>query len=74
VKFDFRVNDHRGLSGMELAWGRAVSRENGFAFAEDWVQHWSNELEFAFDKSDQAGEGGRTLDIHVGNMPWSLGF
>jgi len=22
----------------------------------------------------KAGEGGRTLDIHVGNMPWSMGF
>jgi hypothetical protein len=54
VKFDFRVNDHTGLNGMELAWGRGASRENNGAFSEDWIRHWANELEFAFDKSDQA--------------------
>ena len=50
VKFDFRVNDHRGLNGMELAWERGVSRENSSAFGVAWIRHWSNELEFAFDK------------------------
>ena len=35
---------------MELARNRGVSRKNNFAFQVDWVEHWANELEFAFQK------------------------
>jgi len=50
VKFSFRVNSHAGGGCMELARDRAVSRKNNHAFQVDWVEHWANELEFAFQK------------------------
>jgi hypothetical protein len=50
VKFSFRVNNHSGGAGMELSRERSVAKINPFAFQTDWVEHWSNELEFAFEK------------------------
>jgi hypothetical protein len=48
VKFSFRVND--GGGAFELAAGRSVSKDNCFAFHNDWSTHWANELEFGFEK------------------------
>jgi hypothetical protein len=48
VKFSFRVNN--GDTALELAAGRSVSKENFFAFHNDWSTHWANELEFGFGK------------------------
>jgi len=50
VKFSFRVNSKAATGCMELARNRAVSRKNPFAFQPDWVEHWANEVEFAFEK------------------------
>ena len=49
VKFSFRVNDNRGPA-YELAAGRSVSKENPFAFHNDWATHWANELEFGWER------------------------
>jgi hypothetical protein len=49
IKFSFRVNEDHGPS-MELAQGRSVSKINPYAFHPDWVEHWSNEVEFSFQK------------------------
>ena len=49
IKFSFRVNEDSG-PGMELAQGRSVSKTNAFTFHPDWVEHWANEVEFAFGK------------------------
>ena len=49
IKFDFRVNDNGGPS-YELASERSVSKANSTTFHNDWQTHWSNELEFAFEK------------------------
>ena len=51
VKFSFRVNNHSGGAGMELARDRGVAKLNSAAFQADWIAHWANELEFAFDKT-----------------------
>jgi hypothetical protein len=51
VKFSYRVNDNDGPA-YELAQGRGVSKDNPYAFHNDWATHWANELEFAI-------EGGR---------------
>lgn len=48
VKFSFRVNNDAGA--LELAAGRSVSKDNCFAFHNDWTTHWANELEFGFEK------------------------
>ena len=48
VKSSFRVNN--GGSAFELAAGRSVSKDNCFAFHNDWSTHWANELEFGFEK------------------------
>ena len=48
VKFSFRVNN--GGNAFELAAGRSVSKDNCFAFHNDWSTHWANELEFGFEK------------------------
>ena len=48
VKFSCRVND--GGRAFELAAGRSVSKDNCFAFHNDWSTHWANELEFGFEK------------------------
>lgn len=50
VRFSLRVNDNQG-PGMELAAGRSVSVKNSLAFHADWVEHWSNHLEFGFEKA-----------------------
>jgi hypothetical protein len=47
VKFSCRVND--GGRAFELAAGRSVSKDNCFAFHNDWSTHWANELEFGFE-------------------------
>lgn len=49
IKFSYRVNSP-AAPGMELAEGRSVSRQNLYAFHPDWVEHWANEVEFAFEK------------------------
>lgn len=49
VKFDFRINDNGGPS-YELAADRGVSKANSTTFHNNWQTHWSNELEFGFEK------------------------
>ena len=49
VKFSFRVNDNKGEGTMELSRGRSAAKRNG-SFHVDWVEHWANELEFAWGK------------------------
>jgi hypothetical protein len=49
IKFTYRVNDNKGPS-YELAAGRSVSGTGGRTFHADWVQHWTNELEFGWGK------------------------
>jgi len=48
IKFSFRVND--GGNAFELAAGRSVSKDNCFAFHNDWATHWANEVEFGFER------------------------
>ena len=48
VKFSFRVNNGNGA--FELAAHRSVSKENPFAFHNEWSTHWANEVEFALDR------------------------
>lgn len=48
IKFSFRVNN--GGSAFELAAGRSVSKDNCFAFHNDWSTHWANEVEFGCEK------------------------
>ncbi len=48
VKFSFRVNN--GGEAFELAAGRSVSKDNCFAFHNEWTTHWANEIEFGFEK------------------------
>jgi hypothetical protein len=48
IKFSFRVNN--GGSAFELAAGRSISKDNCFAFHNDWSTHWANEIEFGFEK------------------------
>ena len=48
IKFSFRVND--GVNAFELAAGRSVSKDNCFAFHNDWATHWANEVEFGFER------------------------
>ena len=48
VRFSFRVNN--GGGAFELAAGRSVSKDNCFAFHNDWSTHWANEVEFGFEK------------------------
>ncbi|MCK6491147.1 MAG: hypothetical protein L6R48_23085 [Planctomycetes bacterium] len=49
VRFSFRVNDNAGGSCMELSRGRSVAKRN-LSFKPDWVEHWANELEFAWER------------------------
>ncbi len=35
---------------MELAAGRSVSKDNFWAFHNDWVTHWANEVEFMLQR------------------------
>jgi len=49
IKFSFRVNDNGGPS-YELATDRSVSKTNFLSFHNDFATHWSNELEFKFEK------------------------
>ncbi|NJK86342.1 MAG: hypothetical protein HC906_10595 [Bacteroidales bacterium] len=49
VKFSYRVNDNTNRGCMELSKNRSVAKING-SFQVDWVEHWANELEFAFEK------------------------
>jgi hypothetical protein len=48
IKFSFRVNN--GGGAFELAAGRSVSKDNCFAFHNEWTTHWANEVEFGFEK------------------------
>jgi hypothetical protein len=49
IKFTFRVNDNGNPGIMELSNQRSVSRQGGCMHV-DWVEHWTNELEFGWDK------------------------
>ena len=49
IKFAFRVNDNGGPS-YELGMDRGASKINHVTFHADWQIHWSNELEFGFEK------------------------
>ncbi|BDI30485.1 hypothetical protein CCAX7_25360 [Capsulimonas corticalis] len=49
IKFSYRVNDNTDGPTMELSKHRSVAKRNG-SFHEDWVEHWSNELEFGAGK------------------------
>jgi hypothetical protein len=49
VKFSYRVSNNKGAA-VELAAERSVSQLNVNAFHDYWSSHWSNELEFAFEK------------------------
>ncbi|HEY3323188.1 MAG TPA: hypothetical protein VGP72_22230 [Planctomycetota bacterium] len=49
VRFNFRVNDNKGPSS-ELAANRSCSQMNSYAMHNFWEGHWSNELEFGFEK------------------------
>ncbi len=55
IKFTFRVNDNGGPS-YELATARSVSKANSITFHNDWQSHWSNELEFGFEKPERAAK------------------
>ena len=51
VKFSYRVNDNNPRSGSyELAQERSISKENNYAFHDDWMTSWANEVEFAFER------------------------
>ncbi len=49
IKFTFRINDNQGPA-LELASDRSASKENPLALHNQWMAHWANELEFAFEK------------------------
>jgi len=49
IKFTFRVNDNSGPS-YELAGGRSVSKIDTYTLQPYWMAHWSNEIEFGFEK------------------------
>jgi hypothetical protein len=51
IKFSFRINDNANMGNcMELARERSVSKKNSRAFHAAWKEHWSNEVEFGFEK------------------------
>ncbi len=51
VKLGFRVNDNTGTACLELARRRSVAKRSGTgAFTADWVEHWDNEIAFAFEQ------------------------
>ena len=50
IKFTYRINDNQGVA-MELANGRSVSKINPHSLHTDWTEHWSNEVEFGFEKA-----------------------
>ena len=49
VKFSFRVNMPQAAECLELSRGRSVAKR-GLAFHGDSALHWSNEVEFGFEK------------------------
>jgi len=49
IKFSFRVNDNSGNGCMELSRGRSVAKR-GLSFQVYWLEHWTNEVEFSFQK------------------------
>ncbi len=49
VKISVRINHNQG-EAMELAAGRSVSKDNFWAFHNDWVTHWANEVEFMLQR------------------------
>jgi hypothetical protein len=52
IKFSFRVNDNAGIGCMELSRNRSVAKRGG-SFHVDWVEHWSNEVEFAAEPASR---------------------
>ncbi|MFO7904165.1 MAG: hypothetical protein ACQESR_11825 [Planctomycetota bacterium] len=49
VKFSFRVNHETRGPAMELPRGRSAAEGISPSFHPNWVSHWPNELEFAFE-------------------------
>jgi hypothetical protein len=49
IRFTFRANDNKGPA-LELAADRSASKDNPLALHNQWMAHWANELEFAFEK------------------------
>ena len=49
IKFSFRVNDNAGVGCLELAKQRSVAKR-GWSFSANWMEHWTNQVEFAFQK------------------------
>ena len=49
IKFSFRVNDDADGGCLELARDRSVSKR-GHSFSVNWIEHWTNEVEFSFQK------------------------
>jgi hypothetical protein len=49
IKFTFRVTDDKGPS-YEMVADRSLSKHNALTFHPLWETHWSNEVEFAFEK------------------------
>ena len=49
IKFSYRVNDSSG-GGLELSRNRSVAKRNNAAFHVEWIEHWANEVEFAFER------------------------
>lgn len=49
IKFSFRVNDNAGGGCMEMSRNRSVAKR-GVSFGVSWMEHWTNEVEFAFQK------------------------
>jgi hypothetical protein len=47
-RFSFRVNDNASGGCLELSRRRSVAKRNG-SFHVDWVEHWANEVGFAFE-------------------------
>jgi len=51
IKFAWRVNDDGSGACLETARRRSVAKRSGNgAFTPDWLEHWDNEVEFAFEK------------------------
>jgi hypothetical protein len=51
VKFSYRVNDNQGVGCMELSKRRSVAKR-GNSFMVDWVENWTNEVEFGAEAKE----------------------
>ena len=50
-RFSYRVNDDAGVGCMGLSRGRSVAKR-GTSFGVNWVEHWTNQVHFVFEKQD----------------------